>query len=84
MASPTKDLHTGSPCFVARFIDGQQTRMTVNTALNRLDFARGVRLARHAYRSRIGQEPPPLKSGYFESEGRVLKSYGAADLAKVA
>jgi hypothetical protein len=79
---------TNSPCFIARFADGQTTRMTVHTSLAKLDVGRGVRLAQHAYRSRMKQEPPAITSARFESvEGKVLEEYDAleiADLAEVA
>jgi hypothetical protein len=77
--------NNSSRVFVAHFADGQRTRMTVHTSLARLDVGRGVRLAQHAYRSRTGQEPPPLESAHFEScEGQVLKSYSAGALAEIA
>jgi len=30
---------------------------------------RGIKLARHAYRSRTGREPPAIKHVHFESDG---------------
>jgi hypothetical protein len=45
---------TNSPTFIARFIDGETTRMTTHTKLDKLDVRRGVRLSQHAYRSRMG------------------------------
>jgi len=43
-----------SPVFVAHFADGETTRMTVCTTLDKLDVGCGVRLSRHAYSSRTG------------------------------
>ena len=42
--------------------------------------ARGVRLARHAYRSRMKQEPPPIVEAHFELDGTMLQAYAAAEL----
>ena len=43
------------PTFVATFVDGEITRMTMHCANGKLDLARGVRLSRQAYRVRKGQ-----------------------------
>jgi hypothetical protein len=72
---------TDSPTFVAYFADGEITRMTTWCELGKLDVARGIRLAQHAYRSRMGQKPPAIKSARFEdSEGGVLEKYDAGSL----
>jgi hypothetical protein len=73
----------GSPTFIAKFHDGQGTRMTVWHAPERktLDLARGVKLARHAYRSRMKCEPPGMIKGHFENgDGTVLATYTAKQL----
>jgi hypothetical protein len=71
-----------SPTFVATFADDVTTRMTTFCESdNKLDVARGVRLARHAYRQRTGQEPPALVRARFERGDRVLQTYNAIELA---
>jgi len=75
---------TDSPTFVCRFGDGQITRMTIHTRLDKLDVGRGVRLARHAYRSRVRRAPPPIVEAHFEREGARLASYDAEALKKSA
>jgi len=55
-----------SPTFIARFADGQVTRMTVYCEPGKLDVGRGVRLAQHAYRSRMKSEPPAIVAASFE------------------
>ena len=72
-----------SPTFVARFADGETTRMTTHTSLAKLDVGRGVRLARHAYRSRMKKEPPVIVEAHFESDGTRLASYDAGALEEV-
>jgi hypothetical protein len=72
---------TDSPTFVAKFADGETTRMSVHCP-SKLDIDRGVRLARHAYRSRKGREPPPMVAGHFERDGHTLESYGTKRLAR--
>ena len=67
-----------SPTFVAEFTGGEETRMTV------FSFVRGVRLARHAFRSRKkGAEPPAIVKAHFESNGRILETYSAVDLEDI-
>jgi len=41
---------------------------------------RSVRLAKHAYRSRKGQEPPAIVKAYFEGNGQILETYSGIDL----
>jgi len=73
------------PTFVAHFVDGQTTRMSTHTSLDKLDVKRGVRLARHAYSSRMREEPPGIFAAHFESaNGEVLAEYTEEQLAKVA
>jgi hypothetical protein len=72
---------SGNPTFIAYFADGEITRMTTWCEPGKLDVARGIRLARHAYRSRMGQEPPTIKSARFEGDkGDVLEEYNGPDL----
>jgi hypothetical protein len=62
---------TNSPTFIAEFADGQVTRMTIYCKPGKLDVARGVRLAQHAYRPRMKQDPPAIVAASFEhSDGR--------------
>jgi hypothetical protein len=73
---------TTSPVFVATFDDNVTTRMTTFCESdNKLDMTRGVLLARHAYRQRIGQKPPALVQAHFERNGQVLENYNAVQLA---
>jgi len=73
-----------SPTFVARFVDGEMMRMTTHTQLNKLDIACGVRLARHAYRSRTKREPPTIECARFEHNGTTLAEYTAEQIAEIA
>ena len=77
-----------SPIFCARFADGVETRMTVwhdGEDKTFFDLTRGVKLARHAYRSRTGEESVPIIVARFEStEGETLEEYNAAQLAEAA
>jgi hypothetical protein len=75
-----------SPTFCARLADGVETRMTVWQDAERetLDLARGVKLARHAYRSRTKQEPVPIVAARFERKVETLQEYNAAQLAEAA
>jgi hypothetical protein len=83
-----------SPTFVARFADGEVTRMTTYTSPTALDVGRGVRLAQHAYQSRKKHDPtaptPPIIEARFErlildKRGQevweTLATYDAAALA---
>jgi hypothetical protein len=63
------------PTFVAEFADGEVTRMSTYTSLEKLDWQRGVRLAQVAYQSRTGNYPPPIIAGRFEQDGAVLATY---------
>jgi hypothetical protein len=75
---------TASPVFVATFDDKDKTttRMSVwcGENGNKLDMARGVLLARHAYRQRTGREPVALAKAYFEKDGVTLQAYNAIEL----
>jgi hypothetical protein len=75
-------LKNSSAVFVARFSDGETTRMTTYAPLGRLDVARGMRLAQHAYRSRTGREPPAFVEAHFEcaGTGECLATYDAKTL----
>jgi hypothetical protein len=81
-----KPLMTESPTFIAHFSDGEITRMTTWCTPGKLNVARGVKLAQHAYRSRMGEEPPAIRSARFESNGngKTLKTYNAKELAELA
>ena len=71
-----------SPVFVAEFADGITTRMTTFCEDDsKLDMARGIILARHAYHQRTGQRAPALAKASFERDGQTLKTYNAIDLA---
>jgi transcriptional regulator with XRE-family HTH domain len=45
------------PTFVAKFADGEVTRMSVFSSLENLDWARGIRLSQAAYQSRRTNGP---------------------------
>ena len=72
-----------SPVFIAQFADNQTTRMTTFLSGKTLDVERGVRLARHAYRSRMKKEPPTMVTARFERDGKVLETYNAIDLEDI-
>ena len=79
---------TGSPTFIARFVDGEVVRMTTyhDDERKTLDLKRGVRLARWAYLSRKKQEPLMIESASFvgfERDGETLATYTAEQLAEV-
>ena len=69
--------------FVATFLDGQVARMNVFTSLKKLDMARGVRLARAAYESRMKQAPPAIIEAHFERNDEVLEHYTREQLDSV-
>jgi hypothetical protein len=75
-----------NPTFVAKFADGVVTRMTTWHAPERttLDLARGVKLARHAYHSRMGSEAPAITCASFERDGATLATYTADQLARMS
>jgi hypothetical protein len=60
---------SASPTCVVEFVDGEITRMTTWSASGNADARRGIKLARHAYRSRTGREPPAIRSVHFVSDG---------------
>jgi hypothetical protein len=60
---------SASPTCVVEFVDGEITRMTTWGANGMPDARRGIKLARHAYRSRTGREPPAIRSVHFLSDG---------------
>jgi hypothetical protein len=69
---------TRSPTFVARFENGDSvviTRMSVHTPSGKLNLARGVRLARAAYESRMKKAPPAIVAAHYESDGKVIETY---------
>jgi transcriptional regulator with XRE-family HTH domain len=69
---PAKRNNRAGPTFIAEFSDGVQTRMTVYTPLDELDWDRGVRLAQAAYQSRTRKPPPAIIAARFERDGQVL------------
>jgi len=70
------------PTFVATFADGAVTRMSVYAENETTpDLERGKTLARHAYRSRTGKQPPAFTKAHFEqADGTVVVSYSAIEL----
>jgi hypothetical protein len=86
---------TDSPTFIARFADGETTRMTVWHGPERkgLDLVRAIRLAHHAYRTRVHNRErrtgfdgplvavPPIKSAWFVLDGKTLAEYDAKQIA---
>ena len=74
------------PTCVAKFADGEITRMSTYTSLTRLDWARGERLAQAAHQSRwrtrhrthtlhlnlVAPAPPAIIAMHFEQGGAVL------------
>lgn len=76
---------TNSPTFVATFADGEVTRMTTWHSPERktFDLAHGLKLSRHAYQQRIGNEPPAIVEARFEdAAGTVLEKFDAKQLAE--
>jgi hypothetical protein len=71
---------TGSPTFIAKFADGEITRMTTHCSPDKPDVERGVRLSQHAYRSRTRREPPAIIGAWVESEGETVAAYDRAFL----
>jgi hypothetical protein len=72
-----------APVFVATFSDGAVTRMSIFiTDPNKLDLARGIKLARYACQSRTGKEPPAFTKAHFEQPdtGEILATYSAIEL----
>ena len=66
---------SASPVFVAIFVGGETTRMTVFQSGKTLNLVRGVRLARAAYESRTKQKSPPIIEARYERDGEMLKTY---------
>jgi hypothetical protein len=67
-----------SPTFVAHFENGHSvviTRMSVHTPGGKLNMARGVRLARAAYESRMKKAPPAIVAAHYENNGEVIETY---------
>jgi len=74
---------SASPTFVCEFVDGVTTRMTTHAKNGKkLDVARGIRLAQHAYRSRTSKEPPAIERARYERDGDVLATYSSGELEK--
>jgi hypothetical protein len=74
---------SGSPTFVATFADGEVTRMTVFTSCAKLSMARGVRLARAAYESRMKQAAPSIVQAHYERNDEVVEHYTLEQLGSV-
>jgi hypothetical protein len=74
-----------SPTFVAQFADGVTTRMTCHCTPDHLDLARGVKLSRAAYESRIRKSPPAIAEARFVKpfSDETIKSYGRTELRAV-
>jgi hypothetical protein len=77
-----------SPTFVCKFSDGQIVRMTVYHAVDRKSFnlPRGVRLARHAHRSRTRKSPRPkiVEACFVDpNDGTILCEYTADEWEKI-
>jgi hypothetical protein len=66
---------TRSPTFVATFVDGVVTRMTVFTAIDKLDLERGKKLARLAYEQRTRKTAPAFEKAHFELNEEILETY---------
>jgi hypothetical protein len=58
--------------------------MSVFTSREKLDMARGVRLARAAYESRMKQAALPIIEARYERDGEVLESYEREQLDSVS
>ena len=71
-----------SPTFIATFADGEVTRMSVFTQRDRLNHARGVRLARIAYESRCKHPAPAIIEARYEHEGSIVETYDAEQLGQ--
>jgi hypothetical protein len=71
-----------SPTFVAQFADGVATRMTCHCTPDDLDLARGIKLARAAYESRVKKPPPAIVNARFVKQfsDETIKSYGRTEL----
>jgi hypothetical protein len=71
-----------SPTFIAEFADGVRTRMTCHCTSDHLDLARGVKLSRAAYESRMGKTPPAIVKACFAKpfSDQTIKSYGRTEL----
>jgi hypothetical protein len=73
-----------APTFVAKFSDGQITRMSTFCADGKLDLGRGVRLSCAAYEDRTNKNAPAISEGHFELDGEVLKTYTREELMSVS
>jgi len=74
-----------NPTFVAAFSDGTTTRMTTyhDAEHKTFDLARGIKLARHAYRQRTGKEPPVISAAWLDDmAGTVLEKYDPKQIAE--
>ncbi|MFK4725852.1 hypothetical protein ABIE89_006952 [Bradyrhizobium niftali] len=71
-----------SPTFIAEFADGVTTRMTCHCTADDLDLARGIKLSRAAYDSRIGQAPPPIVTARFVQpfSDETIRCYDSIEL----
>ena len=74
---------SASPTFVATVADDITVRMTTFCGGEKLNLARGKKLARLAYEQRTGKTSPDFKQAHFENDGVVLKTYDADELGHV-
>jgi hypothetical protein len=72
-----------APTFVAKFSDGQVTRMSTYCADGKLDLGRGVRLSCAAYEDRTNKSAPAISEGHFELDGEVLKTYTPEEMVSI-
>jgi hypothetical protein len=70
-----------STIFVARFADGEVTRMSIYTPKGKLDSGRGLRLSRHAHNQRTGKQNGLIVAAHFEQGGIVVRSCTTKELA---
>ncbi len=73
-----------SPTFIAKFADGEVTRMTTHCSFDKLNVGRGVRLSQWAYQSRMKCEPPAIIEASFVIKNKMLATYDTAALEKVS
>ena len=70
-----------STVFVAKFADGEFTRMSIFTPRGKLDSGRGLRLSRHAHNQRTGKRNELIVAAHFEQGGTIVRSCTAKELA---
>lgn len=70
------------PTFVARFADGQVTRMSTFTSLEKLDWERGIRLAGYAWEARKRVLPPVFRNPMMVRTSEALEALRGVWLAR--